>query len=160
MRLGFHQFRVRHHGDVARIEIAREEMPRALTVEMFDTLQPRIQANRFSIRCRRCAGLSHRRSQRSFDDHTGSLQMKVLVIGSGGREHAIVDALSQNSKVSQIYAAPGNGGIAGQARLVPISADDNSELLDFARQEKIDLTFVGPEVPSALASSMCFVREV
>ena len=76
--------------------------------------------------------------------------MKVLVIGSGGREHAIVDTLSQNSKVSQIYAAPGNGGIAGQARLVPISAEDNWKLLDFARQEKIDLTFVGPEVPLSL----------
>lgn len=76
--------------------------------------------------------------------------MKVLVIGSGGREHAIVDTLSQNSKVSQIYAAPGNGGIAGQARLVPISAEDNWELLDFARQEKMDLTFVGPEVPLSL----------
>ncbi|HVQ63099.1 MAG TPA: phosphoribosylamine--glycine ligase [Terriglobia bacterium] len=76
--------------------------------------------------------------------------MKVLVIGSGGREHAIVDTLSQNSKVSQIYAAPGNGGIASQARLVPISAEDNWELLDFARQEKMDLTFVGPEVPLSL----------
>src|SRR5436190_10015297 len=51
-------------------------------------------------------------------------QMKVLVVGSGGREHAIVDALSHNSKIRQIYAAPGNGGIAAQARLVPIPADN------------------------------------
>jgi phosphoribosylamine---glycine ligase len=76
--------------------------------------------------------------------------MKILVIGSGGREHAIVDALSQNSKVKQIYAAPGNGGIASQARLVPISAEDNWELRDFAQKEKMDLTFVGPEVPLSL----------
>lgn len=76
--------------------------------------------------------------------------MKVLVIGSGGREHAVVDALSRNERVRQIYAAPGNGGIASQAKLVPISAQDNWELLDFAQQEKIDLTFVGPEVPLSL----------
>jgi phosphoribosylamine---glycine ligase len=76
--------------------------------------------------------------------------MKVLVIGSGGREHAVVDALARNSRVRQIYAAPGNGGIASQARLVPISAEENWDLLDFAQKEKIDLTFVGPEVPLSL----------
>jgi phosphoribosylamine--glycine ligase len=76
--------------------------------------------------------------------------MKVLVIGSGGREHAVVDALSRNSRVRQIYAAPGNGGIASQAKLVPISAEENWDLLDFAQREKIDLTFVGPEVPLSL----------
>jgi phosphoribosylamine---glycine ligase len=76
--------------------------------------------------------------------------MKVLVIGSGGREHAIVDALARNTKIQQIYAAPGNGGIAAQAQLVPISAENNQELLEFARREKIDLTFVGPEVPLSL----------
>jgi phosphoribosylamine---glycine ligase len=76
--------------------------------------------------------------------------MRVLVIGSGGREHAVVDALARNPKIQQIYAAPGNGGIAAQARLVPISAENNQELLEFARREKIDLTFVGPEVPLSL----------
>ena len=76
--------------------------------------------------------------------------MKVLVIGSGGREHAIVDALSRNDRVRQIYAAPGNGGIASQAKLVPISAQENWDLLDFAQQERVDLTFVGPEVPLSL----------
>jgi len=59
--------------------------------------------------------------------------MKVLVIGSGGREHAIVDALAQSSHVSQIYAAPGNGGIQSQATLVPIAADDIWSLARFAR---------------------------
>ena len=76
--------------------------------------------------------------------------MKVLVIGSGGREHAVVDALSRNDRVRQIYAAPGNGGIASQAKLVPISAQENWDLLDFAQQERVDLTFVGPEVPLSL----------
>jgi phosphoribosylamine--glycine ligase len=85
--------------------------------------------------------------------------MKVLVIGSGGREHAIVDTLSRNSKVRQIYAAPGNGGIAGQARLVPISAEDNWDLLDFVQKEKIDLTFVGPEVPLSLGIVNVFRQE-
>ena len=76
--------------------------------------------------------------------------MKVLVVGSGGREHAIVDALSHNSKIEQIYAAPGNGGIASQARLVPIAADNIQALADFAAAERIDLTFVGPEVPLSM----------
>jgi phosphoribosylamine--glycine ligase len=73
--------------------------------------------------------------------------MKILVIGSGGREHAIVDALAQSSKVSKIFAAPGNGGIAEQAELVPIQADDVPGLADFAQKERIDLTVVGPEIP-------------
>ena len=73
--------------------------------------------------------------------------MKVLVIGSGGREHAIVDALAQSPKADKIYAAPGNGGIREQAELVSAPADDVPALLDFARRERIDLTFVGPELP-------------
>jgi len=76
--------------------------------------------------------------------------MKVLVVGSGGREHAIVDALSRNSQIQQIYAAPGNGGIAGQARIVPIPADNIHALADFAATERMDLTFIGPEVPLSL----------
>jgi phosphoribosylamine--glycine ligase len=76
--------------------------------------------------------------------------MKVLVIGSGGREHAIVDTLSRSAGRPQIYAAPGNGGIASQAKIVPIPAESIQELLDFAKREKIDLTFVGPEVPLSL----------
>ena len=73
--------------------------------------------------------------------------MKVLIIGSGGREHAIADALAQNPGATKIYCAPGNGGISEQAELVPITADDVWALVEFARTEKIDLTFVGPEVP-------------
>lgn len=73
--------------------------------------------------------------------------MKLLVIGSGGREHAIVDALAQSPKTTKIFAAPGNGGIREQAELIPIPADDVWALLEFARRERIDLTFVGPEIP-------------
>src|SRR5205807_9684810 len=73
--------------------------------------------------------------------------MKILVVGSGGREHAVVDALAQSPEVRKIYAAPGNGGIREQAELVPINADDVGALEKFARAERADLTFVGPEIP-------------
>ena len=76
--------------------------------------------------------------------------MKILVIGSGGREHAVVDAIAQNPSVKQIYAAPGNGGTALQATNLSIAADDVGGLAEFARRESIDLTFVGPEVPLSL----------
>ena len=84
--------------------------------------------------------------------------MRVLVVGSGGREHAIVDALTRNSKIQQIYAAPGNGGIAAQAQLVPIAADNIHGLIDFARNRQIDLTFVGPEVPLSMGIVDLFRR--
>jgi len=73
--------------------------------------------------------------------------MKILVIGSGGREHAIVDALALSPKVSKIFAAPGNGGIAELAELAPIPVDDIDGLTEFARTRRMDLTFVGPEIP-------------
>src|SRR5262245_6188620 len=73
--------------------------------------------------------------------------MKILVVGSGGREHAVVAALSQSTESPEMYAAPGNGGIRRQAEMVPVAADDVWALLEFARNEAIDLTFVGPEIP-------------
>jgi phosphoribosylamine--glycine ligase len=73
--------------------------------------------------------------------------MNVLVVGSGGREHAIVWKLHQSPSVEKLYCAPGNGGIATQAELVPIRADDLEGLLRFARNKRIDLTVVGPEQP-------------
>lgn len=73
--------------------------------------------------------------------------MKVLVIGSGGREHALVWKISQSPKVSKVYCAPGNAGISEQAELVSIKANDLSGLLEFALKERIDLTVVGPEEP-------------
>jgi phosphoribosylamine--glycine ligase len=73
--------------------------------------------------------------------------MKVLVVGSGGREHAVVDSLAHSSKVTKVFAAPGNGGIGEEAEVVPISSDDLEELASFARAQRLDLTFVGPELP-------------
>ena len=73
--------------------------------------------------------------------------MKVLVIGSGGREHTLVWKITQSPKVSQIYCAPGNAGISKLAQCVNIDADSIEKLVDFAKKEKIDLTVVGPELP-------------
>ncbi len=73
--------------------------------------------------------------------------MKVLVIGSGGREHALVWKIAQSPKVKKIYCAPGNAGTAGMAENVPINAEDIPKLLEFAEKKQIDLTVVGPEAP-------------
>lgn len=74
---------------------------------------------------------------------------KVLVIGGGGRCHAIVDALARSERVSEIFCAPGNAGIATQAQCVPIQVADIQALLDFAKNNQIDLTVVGPEASLA-----------
>jgi phosphoribosylamine--glycine ligase len=76
--------------------------------------------------------------------------MKVLVIGSGGREHALVWKLRQSRRVSQIYCAPGNAGISELAELVALQPEDIYGLRRFAEQERIDLTVVGPELPLSL----------
>ncbi len=68
-------------------------------------------------------------------------------MGSGGREHALVWKIAQSPRVSRVFCAPGNGGIASLAECVPIKADDVSGLLAFVRKESIDLTVVGPEAP-------------
>jgi phosphoribosylamine--glycine ligase len=73
--------------------------------------------------------------------------MKVLVVGGGGREHALVWKIKQSPIVAKVYCAPGNAGISEQATLVPIQANDLNGLLDFALKEKINLTVVGPEEP-------------
>ncbi len=73
--------------------------------------------------------------------------MKVLVVGSGGREHALVWKISQSPMVDKIYCAPGNAGIGQVAECVAIKADDLDGLLDFALNNEIGLTVVGPEVP-------------
>jgi phosphoribosylamine---glycine ligase len=75
--------------------------------------------------------------------------MNVLVIGGGGREHAIIDALSKSKKVSKIYAAPGNAGIAQLAECMPIKDTDVDNLVTFAYNHNIALTVVGPEVALA-----------
>jgi phosphoribosylamine--glycine ligase len=76
--------------------------------------------------------------------------MKVLVVGGGGREHALVWKIAQSPKVSNVYCAPGNAGISGLAEIVPIKANDLKGLLGFALKTKIDLTVVGPEDPLTL----------
>lgn len=73
--------------------------------------------------------------------------MKVLVVGSGGREHTLVWKVAQSPLVKRIFCAPGNGGIGEQAKCVEIPATDIPALVDFARKEGIDLTVVGPEAP-------------
>jgi len=73
--------------------------------------------------------------------------VKLLVVGSGGREHALVWKLSQSARVAKIYCAPGNGGIGGIAECIPIASDDVATIRDFAQRIAIDLTVVGPEAP-------------
>ncbi len=82
--------------------------------------------------------------------------MKVLVIGGGGREHAIVDALLRSPQVEKIYCAPGNAGIARQAECVAIRETEVERLRDFAAAEGIGLTVVGPEVALAAGVVDCF----
>ncbi|MFA5411369.1 MAG: phosphoribosylamine--glycine ligase, partial [Candidatus Omnitrophota bacterium] len=76
--------------------------------------------------------------------------MRILVIGSGGREHALVWKIAQSKLADKIFCAPGNGGISRLAECIDIRADDIPALLEFARKEKIDLTVVGPEAALAL----------
>ncbi len=73
--------------------------------------------------------------------------MKVLVVGSGGREHALVWKIARSQKVKKVFCAPGNAGISRQATLVPLKANDLAGLARFASEEGIDLTVVGPEEP-------------
>jgi len=73
--------------------------------------------------------------------------MKILVIGSGGREHALVWKLAQSPKIEKIYCAPGNAGIGRQAECVPIKVTELEKLADFAERQGVGLTVVGPEVP-------------
>ncbi len=73
--------------------------------------------------------------------------MNVLVIGSGGREHALAWKLAQSAKVQRVYVAPGNGGTALDKRLTNLAITDPTALADFAQAEKIGLTVVGPEAP-------------
>lgn len=83
----------------------------------------------------------------------------VMVIGSGGREHAIVDALSRSARVQKIYACPGNPGMARHATCVPISVTDVQGLVDFAKEKHIDLTVVGPEASLAAGVADAFKAE-
>ena len=84
--------------------------------------------------------------------------MKILVIGSGGREHAIIYSILKSGRDVDIYCAPGNGGISDNAKIVNIKYDDIDGLLNFSLSEKIDLTVVGPEVPLSLGIADKFLH--
>ena len=73
--------------------------------------------------------------------------MKVLMIGGGGREHAIAWKVAQNSKVEKIYCAPGNGGTAIEEKCENVAITNIEELVAFAKDNSIDITIVGPEAP-------------
>ena len=73
--------------------------------------------------------------------------MRVLVVGSGGREHALVWSLSRSESLTELHAAPGNPGISALAHCHPVRADDHSALVSLARELRIDLVVVGPEAP-------------
>ncbi|MHC4073213.1 MAG: phosphoribosylamine--glycine ligase, partial [Planctomycetota bacterium] len=75
--------------------------------------------------------------------------MNVLLIGSGGREHAIAWKLAQSKDLAKLYIAPGNPGTAQCGENVPICTDDRGKLLEFARQNNVGLVVVGPEDPLA-----------
>jgi phosphoribosylamine--glycine ligase len=85
--------------------------------------------------------------------------MKVLVIGGGGREHALVWKLRQSPRVSKVYCAPGNGGIATQAECLPTDLKSVASLLTLAQQIKPDLTVIGPELPLTLGVVDEFTRQ-
>lgn len=73
--------------------------------------------------------------------------MKILVVGGGGREHAIITSIAKSSKVTKIYCAPGNAGIAELAECVDIGVMEFDKLVDFAKKEAIDLAVVAPDDP-------------
>ena len=82
--------------------------------------------------------------------------MKVLVIGSGGREHTIVWKLNQSKRVSKIYCAPGNGGISSIAECVPIKVMEFDKLVEFAKINQVDMTVVAPDDPLAAGAVDAF----
>ncbi len=86
-------------------------------------------------------------SRKDAESAKKEILMKVLVIGSGGREHSLVWKIAQSPKVNKVFCAPGNAGIAAIAECVPVNAGDIDGLFDFVRDEGIELTLVGPEAP-------------
>jgi len=76
--------------------------------------------------------------------------MKVLILGSGGREHALAWAVKRSARVTEVVCAPGNGGMAQIARCVSVDLKDLAAMIRLAESEKPDLTIVGPELPLSL----------
>src|SRR5271166_6884521 len=84
--------------------------------------------------------------------------MKILVIGSGGREHALVWKLRQSPRAGKIYCAPGNGGIAEEAECLPVDVKSLDSMVELANRLKPDLTVIGPELPLMLGVVDEFTR--
>ena len=84
--------------------------------------------------------------------------MKILIIGSGGREHAIVRKLKESPLVEALYCAPGNGGIRRDAECFPVNAMDKEGMLALAQEKQVDLVFVAPDDPLA-AGMVDFLEE-
>lgn len=78
------------------------------------------------------------------------MKRKILIIGSGGREHALAKCFKQSSTVDRVYVAPGNAGMHDSAFIVPIQANEFAKIEEFVKKEKIDLVFVGPEAPLSM----------
>ena len=76
--------------------------------------------------------------------------MKIMVVGGGGREHAIIKKLKENKEVTEIFALPGNGGIAKDATCVPVKATDIDAIVAFAKENDIDYAVVAPDDPLVL----------
>src|ERR1019366_2109669 len=91
-------------------------------------------------------------------DSSRSTKMKILVIGGGGREHAIVWKLAQSASVEEIWCAPGNDGIANEAECVPLDLKDVKAAADLAEKLSADLTIVGPELPLVLGIADEFAK--
>src|ERR1700722_2843994 len=87
--------------------------------------------------------------------------MKILIVGGGGREHALAWKVSQSPQVEKVYVAPGNPGTAleNKTQNVQIGSSDIPHLLEFAKNQQIDLTIVGPEAPLAAGITDCFQKE-
>ncbi len=111
---------------------------------------------------RSVAGAWRQRRRRLIDMRTRSVYrcdgMKILVIGGGGREHALVWKLRQSAQVEKVWCAPGNGGIAQHAECVPADTKDISAMVALAEQLRPDLTVVGPELPLVLGLADEFAR--
>ena len=75
--------------------------------------------------------------------------MKILMLGSGGREHALIRKLKESPRVKEVICAPGNGGISCDAQCFPVSVMDKQGVIDLARREEVDLVFVAPDDPLA-----------
>ena len=85
--------------------------------------------------------------------------MKVLVVGNGGREHALAWKISQSPRITRLWVAPGNAGTAQDAENIPIAADDIAGLVAFAKKEKVDLVVVGPEGPLSMGLVDALAKE-